>query len=61
MADLAELRYRYTQRVEERDAFRANLEATKKDLLAAQASTITNVEPCETCPILESELERVKK
>ena len=60
MADLAELRHRYAQRVDERDAFRANLEATKKELLAAQAPTVSDVEPCITCPNLESELERVK-
>ena len=35
MVDLAELRHRYAQRVEERDAMLANLEATKNDLLAA--------------------------
>ena len=43
-----------------RDAFCANLEATKKELLAAQAPTVTDVKPCVTCPSLESELERVK-
>ena len=61
MADLAELRHRYTQRVEERDACKANLEATKKELLAAQAPVVSNVEPCETCPDLESELKKLRK
>lgn len=61
MADLAELRHRYTQRVEERDACKANLEATKKELLAAQAPIVSEVEPCETCPTLESELEKLRK
>ena len=60
MADLAELRHRYTQRVEERDACKANLEATKKELLAAQAPVVSDVEPCETCPTLERELEKLK-
>ena len=59
MEDLAELRHRYTQRVEERDACRANLEATKKELLAAQARVVSDVEPYETCPSLESELEKL--
>ena len=43
MANLAELHHRYTQRVEERDAFCANLKATKKDLLAAQAPVVSDV------------------
>ena len=61
MADLAKLRNKYAQRVEERDAFHANLEATKKDLLAAQAPVVSDVEPYETCPHLESELEKHRK
>ena len=60
MADLGELKYKYAQLVDERDAFRANLESTKKDLLAAKAPVVSDVEPCITCPNLESELERVK-
>ena len=48
MADLVELHHRHTQLVEERDAFCANLEPTKKDLLAAQALEISDVEACET-------------
>src|SRR6185436_3052664 len=60
MADLAKLRHKYAQRVDERDGFCANLEANKKELLAAQAPTVTDVKPCVTCPSLESELERVK-
>ena len=60
MADLAELRHRYTQRVEERDACKANLEATKKELLAVQVPVVSDVEPCETCPTLERELEKLK-
>ena len=46
--------------MDERDAFRANLESTKKDLLAAQAPVVSDVEPCETYPCLESEPVRVK-
>ena len=46
--------------MDKRDAFRANLESTKRDLLAAQALVVSDVEPCITCPNLESELERVK-
>jgi hypothetical protein len=61
MADLAKLRNKYAQRVEERDAFHANLEATKKDLLAAQAPVVSDVEPYETCPHLKSELEKLRK
>ena len=61
MAVLAELRHRYIQRVEERDAFRANLEATKKGHLAAQALDISDVEPCETCPCLTRELELLRE
>ena len=60
MADLAKLRHRYAQHVEERDACRANLKATKKDLLAAQAPVVSDVEPCETCPTLERELEKLR-
>ena len=61
MADLGELKYKYAQLVEERDAFRANLESTKRDLLAAQALVVSDVEPCETYPHLESELEKLRK
>ena len=61
MADLGELKYKYAQLVDERDAFCANLESTKKDLLAAQAPIVSDVEPCETCPSLQSELESIKK
>jgi len=60
MADLGELKYKHEKLVDERDAFRANLEATKKELLAAQAPTVSDVEPCDTCPNLKSELERAK-
>ena len=47
--------------MEERDAMLANLEATKKDLLAAQVPVVSEVEPCETCPHLENELEKLRK
>ena len=60
MADLGELKYKHEKLVDERDAFRANLEATKKELLAAQAPTVSDVEPYDTCPNLKSELERAK-
>ena len=60
MADLGELKYKYAQLVDERDAFRANLESTKRDLIAAQAPVVSDVEPCETCPHLESELEKLR-
>ena len=60
MSDLAALRGKYAELVDERDAFCANLESTKKDLLAAQAPVVSDVEPCITCPSLVSELERVK-
>ena len=61
MADLRELKYKYAQLVEERDAFHANLESTKRHLLAAQALVVSDVEPCETYPHLESELEKLRK
>ena len=58
---MAKLRHRYAQCVEKRDAMLANLEATKKDLLAAYALVVSDVEPCDTCPLLESELEKLRK
>ena len=61
MADLAELWHRYTQRVDERDAALANLESTKKDLLADQAPEVSRVEPCEACPRLARELEVLRE
>ena len=61
LGDLTELRSRYASRVEERDAFRANLEATKKELLAAQAPIVSEVEPYETCPRLAKELEILRE
>ena len=47
--------------MEERDACKANLKATKKDLLAAQAPVVSDVEPYETYPTLERELEKLWK
>ena len=47
--------------MEERDACLANVEATKKDLFAAQAPIVLEDEPCETCPSLERELKKLRK
>ena len=47
--------------MDERDAALANLESTKKDLLAAQAPVVSEVEPCETCPCLARELELLRE
>jgi len=44
--------------VDESDTCLADLEATKKDLLAAQTPL---VKTCEACPTLESEPEKLRK
>ena len=54
MADVVELRHNYAKRVDERDEALANLESTKKALLAAQAIL---PEPCDACPCLSREIE----
>ena len=58
MADVVELRHNYAKRVDERDEALANLESTKKALLAAQAILPTL---CETCPRLSRELELLRE
>jgi len=61
LSDLTCLKSRYTERVEERDTLATELEDARKELRDAQAPVVEDVEPCEACPHLESEIADLKK